>query len=80
MPIRARPRYETSMLNTVEQTLDAVDGLPDNVGIMLDSYHMNIEEADPCAAIVYAAPRLVHVQVSGSHRGAPGDDHLNWDR
>ena len=47
---------------------------------MLDSYHMNIEEADPCAAIVHAAPRLVHVQVSGSHRGAPGDDHLDWDR
>jgi D-psicose/D-tagatose/L-ribulose 3-epimerase len=47
---------------------------------MLDSYHMNIDEADPCADIVRAAARPVHVHVSGSHRGAPGDDHLDWDR
>ncbi len=78
--LEALNRYETSVLNTVGQTLDAVDGLPDNVGIMLDSYHMNIEEADPYAAITQAGPRLVHVQASGSHRGAPGDDHLDWKR
>ena len=27
-----------------------------------------------------AGPRLVHVQVSGSDRGAPGADHIDWDR
>lgn len=73
-------RYDTCVLNTVEQTLEALDGLPDTVGIMLDSFHMNIEESDPYAAITAAGPRLVHVQVSGSHRGAPGDDHIDWPR
>ncbi|SNT61221.1 D-psicose/D-tagatose/L-ribulose 3-epimerase [Asanoa hainanensis] len=78
--LEALNRYETSVLNTVEQTLTAVEGLPSSVGIMLDSYHMNIEEADPYAAIRTAGPRLVHVQVSGSDRGAPGDDHIDWPR
>lgn len=78
--IEALNRYETSVLNTVEQTLAAIDGLPDTVGIMLDSYHMNIEEADPYAAVRAPGPRLVHVQVSGSDRGAPGGDHIDWPR
>ena len=73
-------RYETSVLNTVEQALEAVEGLPANVGLMIDSYHMNIEEADPYAAVTLAGTRLVHVQVSGSNRGAPGDDHIDWPR
>ncbi|WP_020523652.1 sugar phosphate isomerase/epimerase family protein [Catelliglobosispora koreensis] len=78
--VEALNRYETSVLNTVEQTLQALNGLPDTIGIMLDSYHMNIEEADPYAAITLAGPRLVHVQVSGSDRGAPGADHIDWPR
>jgi D-psicose/D-tagatose/L-ribulose 3-epimerase len=76
--LEALNRYETSVLNTVAQTLEAIEGLPDTVGIMLDTYHMNIEEADPLAAIALAGPRLVHVQVSGSHRGSPGADHIDW--
>jgi D-psicose/D-tagatose/L-ribulose 3-epimerase len=78
--LEALNRYETSVLNTVAQTLDAIDPLPGTIGIMLDSYHMNIEEADPYAAIALAGPRLVHVQVSGSHRGSPGADHIDWTR
>lgn len=78
--VEALNRYETSVLNTVEQTLRAIDGLPATVGVMLDSYHMNIEEADPYAAVRAAGPRLVHVQVSGSDRGAPGSDHIDWPR
>jgi D-psicose/D-tagatose/L-ribulose 3-epimerase len=76
--VEALNRYETSVLNTVAQTLQAIEGLPDTVGIMLDSYHMNIEEADPYAAVTLAGKRLVHVQVSGSDRGAPGSDHIDW--
>jgi D-psicose/D-tagatose/L-ribulose 3-epimerase len=78
--LEALNRYETSVLNTMAQTLEALDGLPDNVGIMLDSYHMNIEESDPYAAVTLAGPRIAHVQVSGSDRGAPGRDHLDWPR
>jgi D-psicose/D-tagatose/L-ribulose 3-epimerase len=71
-------RYETSLVNTVDQALEALDGLPDTVGIALDIYHMNIEETDVAAAVRRAGPRLVHVQVCANDRGAPGTDHLDW--
>jgi D-psicose/D-tagatose/L-ribulose 3-epimerase len=73
-------RYETSVVNTIEQTVGLLDGLPPNVGIMLDTYHLNIEEADPYGAVVLAGPYIKHVQVSGTDRGAPGADHLDWPR
>ncbi|MEU7756689.1 sugar phosphate isomerase/epimerase family protein [Micromonospora sp. NPDC049171] len=78
--VEALNRYETSVVNTIEQTVELIDGLPPNVGIMIDTYHMNIEEADPYAALAAAAPHIKHVQVSGSNRGAPGADHFDWPR
>jgi D-psicose/D-tagatose/L-ribulose 3-epimerase len=72
-------RYETSLLNTVDQTLEALDGLPpEHVGLGLDTYHQNIEEQDPAAATRRAAGRIVHVQVCANDRGAPGADHVDW--
>lgn len=72
-------RYETSLLNTVDQALEALDGLPaDACGLALDVYHMNIEEQDVAAAIRRAAGRIAHVQVCANDRGAPGADHLDW--
>lgn len=72
-------RYETSLLNTVAQTLDALEGLPgDAIGIALDTYHQNIEEHSLPEAVAVAAGRIVHVQVCANDRGAPGADHLDW--
>jgi D-psicose/D-tagatose/L-ribulose 3-epimerase len=70
-------RYETSLLNTVGQTLEALGDLP-HCGVGLDLYHQNIEEKDITAAIRAAAGRIAHVQVCGNDRGAPGADHLDW--
>lgn len=74
-------RYETSVLNTVDQGLELLDGLPtETVGLALDTYHLNIEEQDPAAAVRRAgeAGRLAHVQVCANDRGAPGADHVDW--
>lgn len=72
-------RYETSLLNTVDQTLEALDGLPDEgCGLALDTYHLNIEEAAPVKAILAAGARIAHVQVCGNDRGTPGRDHQDW--
>ncbi|SDH86547.1 D-psicose/D-tagatose/L-ribulose 3-epimerase [Actinokineospora alba] len=72
-------RYETSLLNTVGQTLEALDGLPvDGCGVALDIYHQNIEEQDIAAAVRAARGRIAHVQVCANDRGAPGADHLDW--
>ncbi|MGM1016897.1 MAG: sugar phosphate isomerase/epimerase family protein [Actinomycetota bacterium] len=72
-------RYETSVLNTVEQSLDALGPLlGDGVGLALDTYHLNIEEKKPADAIRAAGAAIAHVQVCGSDRGAVGDDHTDW--
>lgn len=72
-------RYETSLLNTVDQTLEALAGLPaEGVGVLLDLYHLNIEERDVPAAIRRTGARATHVQVCGNDRGAPGRDHHDW--
>ena len=72
-------RYETSLVNTVEQALDGLAGLLDGpVGLALDTYHLNIEERSTVEAVRRAGPHLVHVQVSGSDRGAPGGDQIDW--
>lgn len=72
-------RYETSVLNTVEQSLDALAPLLGaGVGLALDTYHLNIEEKKPTQAIRAAGSAIAHVQVCGSDRGAVGDDHTDW--
>ncbi|WP_223628286.1 sugar phosphate isomerase/epimerase [Microbacterium sp. EST19A] len=72
-------RYETSLLNTVEQSLDALGPLLGaGVGLALDTYHLNIEEKKPADAIRSAGAAIAHVQVCGSDRGAVGDDHTDW--
>jgi len=73
-------RYETSIVNTVEQALDALEPLlGTGLGLALDSYHLNIEEKRPFDAIRTAAANIAHVQVCGNDRGAVGDDHIDWN-
>ena len=72
-------RYETSIVNTVEQAREIVEAVDSpGCGILVDTFHMNIEERDPAAAIRLAGNRLAHVQVCANDRGAPGSDHLDW--
>ena len=72
-------RYETSLINTVEQALESLEPLlGPNLGLALDSYHMNIEERSSAAAIDSAAGHIAHVQVCGNDRGSPGNDQTDW--
>ncbi len=72
-------RYETSLINTVEQAMHIVESIDSPMcGVALDTFHMNIEEKDPHAAIRSAEGRIAHVQVCGNDRGAPGNDHTDW--
>ncbi|MCT7356190.1 sugar phosphate isomerase/epimerase [Streptomyces sp. 15-116A] len=72
-------RYEDHMVNRLEQAAGLIRtvGL-DSVRIGIDSYHMNIEEADPAAAILAHAQWIGHAQVSDSNRFQPGAGHLDW--
>lgn len=72
-------RYETSLINTVDQALTALEPLlGPGLGLALDSYHLNIEERSSADAIRTAGQHLAHVQVCGSDRGAPGGDQTDW--
>lgn len=72
-------RYETSLLNTTAQALDALGPLLGRgVGLALDTYHLNIEERSSAEAVRAAGEHLVHVQVCGNDRGAPGGDQTDW--
>lgn len=72
-------RYETSLLNTVDQALVALGPiLGPGLGLALDTYHLNIEEKRPADAIRAAGRAIAYVQVCGNDRGAVGDDHTDW--
>lgn len=72
-------RYETDFINTSDQAVALVDEVGhEAVGILLDTYHMNIEEKDSATAIRKAGHRLLHVHACGCDRGAPGGDHIDW--
>ena len=72
-------RYESSFLNTVEQGLELLGliGMP-NVGLHLDTYHMNIEEKSIPAALVKCGSKLYHLHLSENNRGYPGNGSINW--
>ncbi|WP_207619927.1 sugar phosphate isomerase/epimerase [Nocardioides sp. IC4_145] len=75
-------RYETSLVNTVDQALTALAPLLDapdpGVGLALDTYHLGIEERSSADAVRRVGRHLVHVQVCGNDRGAPGHDQTDW--
>ena len=72
-------RFETDLVNTVDQGLRMVTdvGRP-NVGLLLDTFHMNIEEKDIPAALRRAGKHIVEFHACANDRGAPGEDHLPW--
>lgn len=72
-------RFETNLLNTAAQTLAVVERLDHPAcGVLLDTFHMNIEEKQPAAAIAAVGSRLVHFHACGVDRGTPGADHIDW--
>lgn len=72
-------RFETSLLNTIEQVLEVVERVANPAcGVLADTFHMNIEEKSVSQAVKAAGAHLVHVQACGNDRGTPGDDHLDW--
>ncbi|RZS66432.1 sugar phosphate isomerase/epimerase [Agromyces ramosus] len=72
-------RYEDHMVNRLGDAVELIRlvGL-DSVRIGADTYHMNIEEADPAAALIEAGPYIGHVQASDSNRLEPGAGHIDW--
>ncbi|MCF0071855.1 sugar phosphate isomerase/epimerase [Dyadobacter sp. CY261] len=74
-------RYETDFINTCDQALRMIEDVGSNaLQVHLDTFHMNLEEKDPALAIKKAGNKLGLLHASGSDRGTPGNDQINWDR
>lgn len=74
-------RYETYLINTVDQGLEMVERVGEpNVGLLLDTYHMNVEEKDFYRPIASAGERLFHCHACENDRGIPGTGLVHWDR
>lgn len=72
-------RYEAHLLNTAQEALRFVQEVGmDNVGILLDAYHMNIEEADLRSAISAAKGHLLLFHAADSNRQAVGRGHTDF--
>ena len=73
-------RFETDFINTVEQGLELLDQIANpNVGFLLDTFHMNIEEKDVAAAIRRAGSKIFHFHTCENDRGTPGTGHVEWN-
>jgi D-psicose/D-tagatose/L-ribulose 3-epimerase len=72
-------RFETDLVNTVEQGVRLCGDIDaPNVGLMLDTFHMNIEERHLPDAIRSAGDHVFHFQASENDRGTPGAGHTDW--
>jgi D-psicose/D-tagatose/L-ribulose 3-epimerase len=72
-------RYEAHMINTAADAVRFVaDVGADNVGLLLDAYHMNSEEADPAAALRLAGDRLWLYHAADSNRQGIGRGHTDF--
>ncbi len=72
-------RFETSVLNLTADAIAVVDRVAHPAcGLLLDTFHMNIEERSIGDAIRSAGPRLKHVHACENDRGAPGSGHVPW--
>jgi len=73
-------RFETSFINLATQVVEVVERVDhDACGIMLDTFHMNIEERSLGDAIRLAGRRLCHLHVCENDRGTPGSGHVPWE-
>jgi D-psicose/D-tagatose/L-ribulose 3-epimerase len=66
-------RFEQYLLNTAEEGVAFVDALGSpNAKLLLDTFHMNIEEDDMGKAIRLAGNRLAHFHIGECNRKVPG--------
>jgi D-psicose/D-tagatose/L-ribulose 3-epimerase len=72
-------RFESNLLNTAAQGLAFIEDTgSDNIFLHLDTFHMNIEEADVGLAIRHAADKIGYVHIGESHRGFLGTGNIDF--
>lgn len=78
--VEAVNRFEGCLINTAQEALDyAAQVDSKNIGVLLDTYHMNIEENKIGDAIRLVGDKLTSFHTGENNRTAPGRGHLDWD-
>jgi 5-keto-L-gluconate epimerase len=72
-------RYETNVVNTLEQGMDLIDQIgTSNLKLLPDTFHMNMEEPSIRKSIIKAASAIGYVHFADSNRWAPGCGHIDF--
>jgi sugar phosphate isomerase/epimerase len=72
-------RYETTLINTIPEGLELIERVSsDNFGLLVDTFHMNIEEANILHSIRKCGAHILHFHVADSNRWYPGAGHLDF--
>lgn len=73
-------RYETKLLNSCDDVIDFLVsmGNPENVGVLYDTFHSNIEDDDMLKTIYKLKGRISHVHFADSNRRLPGEGHIDF--
>jgi D-psicose/D-tagatose/L-ribulose 3-epimerase len=73
-------RFESDLVNNIDDVKRLIEDIDHPAAkIILDGFHMNIEEPDIERAIIAAGDQLIHLQVSENYRGTPGTGQTRWD-
>ena len=73
-------RYESYVFTAADEVLDMIESIgTNNIGLHLDTFHMNIEERNFYDPIIRAGNRLKHVHITESDRGMTGEGNVHWD-
>ena len=81
MGLEALNRFECYLVNTMDDLCDLVRrvGHP-NIKAMYDTFHANIEEADPIGALTRNRDEIIHIHISENDRGVPGRGNIDWPK
>lgn len=72
-------RYETDLIHNVDEGLALLEAVgADNVGLLMDTFHMNIEEPVMEESLRRCQPHLFHVHLADSNRWYPGAGHIDF--
>ena len=72
-------RFETYFLNTAADAIELARAIGHpRIGVLLDTFHTNIEEKDVAAAFRATGPYLKHIQACENDRGIPGTGHVDF--
>ena len=78
--LEALNRFECYLVNTMDALGAHVDAIGHpNIRAMYDTFHANIEEADPIGAFTRNLGNIVHIHISENDRGVPGRGNIPWD-